>query len=404
MNPATRFRFTTRAIEQLRPASGDVKAIEYTDTEIPGFKLAVTKTGRKTFSLRYTFRDQKRAARIGEFPATSLAQARSIALEMRGLLDRGIDPQENRDREKGSPTLAAFAEEYLTYAKQHLRSWKATEGRLRLHIVPRFGRKRLCDLTRREIELYIASVRQSHTPATANRFLCVISSLYRQAIAWEQADSNPCAGIPRAKENNQRQRFLSPDEIGRLLVALDNAPNPIAAASLKFLLLSGLRRQEALSMRWEHVDFERRVAFIPHTKTGRSRYLQLNQAACEILERLDTRDKSPWVFASTRDPAKPIDDPRKTFWRALKAAGIEDHIRIHDLRHTFASIAVNSGQSLYAVQGLLSHSSPQMTQRYAHLASSSLREASQAVADVVVRARAAAATTDEAQRSTQTSA
>lgn len=395
MTQATRFRFSTRVIEQLKPCPADAgaKAIEYTDTEIPGFKLAVSKTGRKTFSLRYTFRDAKRAARIGEFPGTSLAAARIVAQEMRGLLDRGIDPQESRDREKTSPTLANFAEEYLKYAKQHKRSWKDDESKLRLHIIPRFGRKRLCDLTRRDVELFIGEVRQSHKPSTANRFLCVISTIYRRAMAWEQTDRNPCTGIQRFRENNQRQRFLSPEEIGRMLVAMESDPNKVAVAALRFLLLTGVRRQEALKARWEHVDLERRVLFLPHTKAGRARYVQLNQAAVEILTEIGTRELSTWVFPSSKDASKPLNDPRRTLWRALATAGITDHVRVHDLRHTFASLAVNSGQSLFAVQGLLSHSSPNMTQRYAHLASATLRDASQAVADVVTRAHADATAT-----------
>lgn len=390
MTQTTRFRFTTRAIEQLKPCPADsnAKAIEYTDTDIPGFKLAVTKAGRKTFSLRYSFREQKRAARIGEFPGISLAEARTIAQEMRALLDRGIDPQEQRDRERASPSFEQFAESYLEYSRQHKRSWKDDESKLRLHLLPRWSRKRICDLSRREVEVFIGEIRQSHAAATANRFLCLISSMYRRAIAWELVERNPCAGVQRFKENNQKQRFLSPEEVGRMLVAMDKDPNQVAVSALRFLLLTGMRRQEALRLRWQDVNLEGRICFIPHTKAGRARYVQLNDSAFELLRDMPTRDVSEWVFASARNPTQPINDPRKTFWRVLAAAGIQDHIRIHDLRHTFASICIGDGrQTLFMAQNLLSHSDPKMTMRYAHISNSGLRDASQAVADVVTRAR-----------------
>lgn len=391
----TRFRFTVRAIEQLPPCRTDApgRAAEYTDTDIPGFKLAVGKSGRKTFWLRYVFREQKRAARIGEFPGTSLADARKIALEMRGQLDRGIDPQEARDRDKGSPTLAAFANDYLdNHAKQHKRSWRDDESKLRLHVIPYFGaNRRLCDIQRRDIERFINAVRQAHTPATANRFLSVLSAMFRRAVAWQLVERNPCSGIPRFKESIQAQRFLSPPEVGRLMVALDaDTESPMAVAVLRFLLLTGCRRNEALHARWEHVDLDRRVWFVPHTKAGRSRYAQLNDATVALLQALPSRASSGWVFPSPRDPMRPIVDPRKAFARALKAAGIAGHVRLHDLRHTHAALAVNAGQSLYAVQHLLHHANPQTTMRYAHIANSTLAAASQAVSNVVVQAHAEA--------------
>ena len=388
-----RFKFTLRSIEQLPPCPADAaaKADEYSDTDIPGFKIAVGKTGRKIFWLRYVFREQKRAARIGEFPATGLGEARKLALEMRGQLDRGLDPQEARDRDKGSPTLAAFAADYLEgHAKQHKRDWRGDESKLRLHILPYFGpTRRLCDIQRRDIERFTGAVRQSHTPATANRFLATLSAMFRRAIAWQVLADNPCRGIPRFKENGQVQRFLSPEEVGRLLVAMEKDPNQVAMAALRFLLLTGCRRSEGLKARWVHVDLERRVWFVPHTKAGRSRYVQLNEATIALLAGLPSRATSEWLFPSA-DPRRSLVDPRKAFTRVLAAAGIEGHVRIHDIRHTHASLAVNAGQSLYTVQHLLHHANPQTTMRYAHIANSTLAAASQAVSNIVMHAHAEA--------------
>ncbi|NMG32531.1 tyrosine-type recombinase/integrase [Aromatoleum evansii] len=389
MSRPTRFKFTTRAIEQLPacPATLSAKALEFSDTEVAGFKVCVSKAGRKTFLLRYTYREMKRAVRIGEFPATSLVDARKIALEMRAQLDRDIDPQSGRDRDRASPLFSAFVAEYLAYARAHKRSWKDDVGRLRT-ILPRFGGHRLSEISRREIELFLMDVRKTHTPATTNRYLSLLSAIFKRAVLVECLERNPCAGVQRLTENNLRQRFLSNDEIGRLLTAMKLAPPEvrIAVAALKFLLLTGVRRREALHARWEHVDFERRVLFVPHSKSGRSKYVQLNDAAIALLADLPSRAGNGWIFPSRRDASKPLCDPRKTFWTLLDAAGISDRPRLHDLRHTFCSLAINAGQTLYVVQGLVGHASPQTTMRYAHIANGTLREASQAVADAVAKA------------------
>lgn len=147
------------------------------------------------------------------------------------------------------------------------------------------------------------------------------------------------------------------------------------------MLLTGTRRQEALSTLWSDVDLDSGQWWLPKTKSGRGRYVVLNEQAKELLAAQPSRGASPWVFLG-RDGDKPLHNPREAFTRILEAAGVE-HVRIHDLPHSFASLAVGNGASLSEVQGLLGHSSPQMTQRYAHLADSGLRRASQSVASAI---------------------
>lgn len=403
MTQKKKFAFTNRTIQSLPAHDADSasKSAEYTDTTVVGLKLIVGKNGSKKFAFRFQLvGGTKRYAPIGTFPAIEVAEARRLALEMRAVVDRGGDPLEQRDRLKAMPTFGEFVRnEYLPYAEQAKKSARNDESKVRLHLEPKFGSRRLCDIGPRDIQLHHAAMRQSHTAATANRHLALLSAIFRKGVEWGRVDRNPAAGIKPFKESSQQQRFLRVDEITRIFEAMEAEPNKTAVAALKLLLLTGTRREEALQARWENVDLEAKQWWLPMTKSGRGRYVTLSEAARDLLASLPSRGRSTWVFPG-RDGDKPLQNPRKAFCRVLAAAEVE-HLRIHDLRHSFASLAVNAGATLYEVQGLLGHSSAQMTQRYAHLADSGLRRASQAVADVVA---AAVRNGTEGERSTTTEA
>ncbi|MUT70828.1 tyrosine-type recombinase/integrase [Stutzerimonas frequens] len=383
-----KFVFTDRLIKQLpsHDPSSASKSAEYSDATVIGLRAVVGVNGNKSFSFRYQLvGGRKRCARIGTFPAITVSEARKIALEMRAVVDRGDDPQDRVDRMKAMPTFAEFWDnEYAPYAIQAKKSFRNDESKVRIHLKPRFGSLRLCDIGVRDVQLHHAAMKASHTAATANRHLALLSAIFRKAVEWERIDKNPAAGIKPFREVNQHQRFLTSDEIARIFQAMDGEANKTAVAALKLLLLTGTRREEALQARWEHVDLDAGQWWLPITKAGRGRYVALSGEAKDLLAALPSRGHSPWVFPG-RDGDKPLNNPRKAFGRILESAGVE-HLRIHDLRHSFASLAVNAGATLYQVQGLLGHSSAQMTQRYAHLADNGLRDASQAVAKVVMDA------------------
>jgi integrase len=383
----TRFKFTQKLIDQLPPPPPEAKAkaIEYTDTEVVGLKLEVSKSGRKFYYFRYTFNGQKRGMKIGEHGAITVVEARKQALELRGQVNRGIDPQEEKTARRAVPTFQEFAQtEYLPYARQHKRSANGDESKIRLHLVPKFGRRKLDEITTRDIQLYHAEIKTSHCAATANRHLSLLSKLFKLAMQWERIAKNPCSGVKKFKENNQRERFLSQDEIQRMFKAMADEPNRVAVAALKFLLLTGLRKEEGLQAKWEHVDLERGTLYLPHTKSGKSRHVVLNPEALSLLQQQERLPENPYVFPG-KVKGQALNNPTKAFKRILEAAGIEN-LRIHDLRHSFASLAVNAGATLYQVQHLLGHASAQTTQRYAHLTDGALRQASGAVAALVQEA------------------
>ncbi|MFS0756506.1 tyrosine-type recombinase/integrase [Noviherbaspirillum sp. 1P10PC] len=383
-----KFRFTNRALSQLQAHATDSpsRSAEYSDAEVIGLRVLVNKQGRKYFYFRFVFEGQKRAAKLGEFPALEVAEARTLALEMRAKVDRGINPQESDSSAGPSLTFEAFGKnEYMPFARQTKRSAHDDECRLRVQIYPRFGTQKMSDIQTREIQQFHADMKESHCAATANRHLSLISRMYKLAVQWGRVERNPCIGISKFKENNQRQRFLTPEEIQRMYKAMESEPNRTAVAALKFLLLTGARREEALKARWENVDLDNGVWFLPQTKSGRGRYVQLNSEAQALLRALPRDDGSAWLFPSKHDSAKPIYSPRDAFDRVLTAAGIE-HLRLHDLRHTYASLAINAGVSLSVIQGLLHHQSPVQTMRYSHLMNSTLRSATESIAEAVSKA------------------
>ena len=354
-----------------------------------GLKLLVSKSGRKFFYFRYRFGDKKRALKLGEFGAMSVVEARKRALACRYQLDQERDPQADTAVTQRRPTFAEFAlKEYLPYAQQHKRSVAADASKLRCHLLAYFGEHPLDAITVRDIQRYQAAIKASHCAATANRHLSLLSALFKRAVQWGTLTNNPCHGVQAFKENNRRHRYLSDAEIQRLFQAMETEPNRVIVAALKFLLLTGVRREEALQAQWSQVDLEQGWLFLPQTKSGTARHVALNPAALALLKEQPRVDGNPYVFPG-RLSGQCLRNPIKGFKRLLTVAGIEN-LRLHDLRHSFASLAVNAGATLYQVQHLLGHASAQTTQRYAHLSTEVLREASEGVAarvDQAIRPR-----------------
>lgn len=383
-------KLTNRAIEALSgPAPGaSAKSKEVSDSEVTGLRIICSAGAarRKFFYFHYTIHGQRKKAKIGEFPAIGIQEARQQALEWRAAVDRGVDPMDQRDRVRQMPTVTHYAtDEYLPYAKQHKVSWDMDESKLRLHILPKFGTRRLCDITTRDVQMYIAQIKTSHSPATANRHLALLSKMFKMAMTWERIDRNPCVGVAKFREPQGRTETLSPDDLQKMLKAMESETNVQAVAALKLLLLTGTRREEALQARWEDIDLDKALWFLPKTKNGKTRHVMLNTEAVELLRGHVRLPGIPWVFPG-RDPARPLNNPRKAFTRILKAAGLP-YLRVHSLRHLFASFAVSSGVSLFQVQHLLGHASPSTTQRYAHLANDVLRQASASVSSIFSQAK-----------------
>ena len=383
----TRALFTKKWIEQLPPNPIDAvsKEKEYSDTQVVGLKLLVNKEGRRFFYMRYTINKRKRGIKLGEYGPMTLIEARSRCNELKASINNGDDPQETKQKLQAIPLFSDFvSEHYMPHAIASKRSFKADESKLRLHLIPLLGNRRIDQITNQQLQCYHDQLKTSHSPATANRHLALLHAMFKRAIQWGFLEKNPATGIRKHQENNEIHRYLSDDEIMRFIEALKTEENQVAVAAFKLLLFTGVRRQEALDALWENVDLQKRVWFLPTSKSGKSRHVILNPMAVELLQKQPRLPNNPFIFPGKIE-GKQINNPVKAFKRVLKVAGIID-FRIHDLRHTHASIAINNGASLYEVQHLLGHSQAVTTARYAHLADDTLRKVSDSISSSILNA------------------
>ena len=240
----------------------------------------------------------------------------------------GEDPIEQKRIARAVPTFAEFIDQqYLPFIRTYKKSWGTDLSLLKNHLLPRFGTRYLDEISRIDIVGMHAARRASGAaPGSANRLLILMRYCYNLAIRWEVPGikANPCAGVPLLEVNNKKERYLSQEEAKRLYEAVCESQNPMLRYVVPMLILSGARKREVLDAKWEDFDLERRIWRIPTTK-----------------------------------------------------AGLAD-VRMHDLRHSFASLLINSGRSLYEVQKLLGNTQVKTTQRYAHLAPETLLAASNA--------------------------
>ena len=354
--------------------------IDHYDERMPGLLLKVLPSGRKTYYIRYKNPKKINCQRkIGNAEILSLSQARALARRKLAEIAMGEDPFKDAPVNL-SPTLEAFAKnDYIPYVKTYKKSWEMDISRIRNHLLPYFGTMCMKDIEKRDVVQLINDQLPDYKPGSINRVIILLRYMFNLAIKWEIEGvfRNPTAGIPLLKENNQVERFLSAEEAKALLIAIKASKNPMLQHIVSMLILTGARKREVLDAKWEDFDMERTSWRIPNTKAGKARIVPLSDTAAALLTKLRKKKRSPYAFANpiTLKPYKSI---YYSWHTARKEAGLDD-VRIHDLRHSFASFLVNAGRSLYEVQTLLGHTQIKTTQRYAHLSTTSLRAASNEV-------------------------
>lgn len=384
-------RLTDRTVRELAsPASGN--RVIY-DPEMPGFGIRLTAGGARSFILNYRTAGRERRLTIGSVPAWNVAAARKRAAALRQQIDRGEDPLAIRDEIRTGSTVAdlwaVFAADHLGQRRPSTQAEYSRQAKQQ--ILPRFGRLRVASITREDIAGLHREIAREH-PYAANRVLALLSVLFNLAIEKKLRPDNPCARISKAPEE-KRETFLKPDEIGRLVEALDKHPEKISAAAIKLMLLTGCRRGEALHATWGEFDLAAGIWSKPrtHTKQKKPHRIPISAAAVAVLREMEAEAErrrrdgilTPYVFVSSKKPAEGLLEVRRTWASACNAAGLHG-VRLHDLRHSFASALVSGGVGLPTIGAMLGHSQPRTTARYSHVYDDTLRKAAERVGAMVV--------------------
>lgn len=392
-----RRRITKRTVDAMQPGPG---TWFLRDADLPGFGVRITPAGVKTYIFEWKRGARSRRQSIGRHGAPWTPDAaRREALRLRAEVAAGRDPAEARVAERKAPTVAELAERFVAeHAEPKCRVTTATEYRriLRLWIIPHLGRLRVADVTRTDIARLHHAMRDR--PYQANQARAVLSRMFTLAERWGLRPdvSNPCRHVERFREH-KRERYLSPAELARLGEVLRWAeregattlkPAPYAVEAIRLLLLTGCRRNEVLKLRWEDVDLAALRIRIPDSKSG-PKTIPLTAPAAEVLARLPRVEGCPFVLPG-RAGAGHLIGLRPSWVAIREAAGIPD-VRIHDLRHSFASVAAGGGESLLLIGRLLGHRLPATTARYAHLADDPQKAAAERIAGSIASHLAGAA-------------
>ena len=369
-------KITKRNVESIVPNQRDAFLW---DTKIPGFGVKVTPVGKRIYVLQYSVGGRTRRCTIGKHGVDVTAdEARREAQRLRGLVADGHDPADEHAAIQTVPTLAVFAERYLAEhaaVKKKASSAAEDQRNLRKHVLPALGRRKVTEITRNDVSRLHAAMKAK--PGAANRCLALLSKMFNLAEKWgyRPDGTNPTRHVEKFPER-KIERFLSEAELARLGEVLDGAEqsgeHPSVIAAIRLLVFTGCRRNEILTLEWKHVDFDRGCLWLADSKTG-AKMVPLGAAAIELLTGLSRIEGNPYVLPGAVPGSHYV--ALEKAWRRLRGrAGLVD-VRLHDLRHSFASMGAGAGESLVLIGALLGHSNPATTARYAHLSSDPLKAA-----------------------------
>ena len=360
-------RVSKRTVDGL--AVKDKDAV-FWDRNLSGFGVRVYPSGRKVYIVQSRGPGGLARVTLGRHGKLSADEARKKAVRVIDRIKQGEDPLPPAP--KPPLTVADLAKRYMAaHVAVNCNDHTANiyRGSLENHILPALGAKPVAAVGRTEAAALHYGLRD--TPRAANRALMVLSKMLSLAEAWGLAPvgSNPCRFVSRYKEG-KRERFLTEDEyrrVGRELCALEarGERSARAAAALRLLMLTGCRLMEVLTLRWDDVDWRAGELRLRDAKTG-ARLVPLTPTAATVLKGIACVPGNPWVFPGGK-PGSHLIHLRPSWHRVRKRAGVED-VRIHDLRHSFASRALALGEGLTMIGRLLGHTDMGSTARYAHLA------------------------------------
>jgi integrase len=362
------------------------------DEKLTGFGLKVTPAGRKVYLFQYRVGGRTRRVTIGQHGPWTPTRARAKAKSLSGDVAAGRDPAASRDKSKADRSLGElFAQFMAEHVETKLRASTANGYKrlARLFVLPQLGRRKVGELQRADVAKVHHAMRE--TPFQANRTVALLGKFFTwtEKRGLRPDGSNPCRHVEKYREA-RRERFLSQAEMARLGDALRHVEteqrfSPWAIAAIRLLAFTGARRGEIISLRWEHVSQERACLMLPESKTG-SKTILLNPPALAILQAIPRIEGNPYVICGERQ-GRHISNIEHPWQRIRALAGLDD-VRLHDLRHSFASVGAAGNTSLIIIGKLLGHTQPQTTQRYSHLGDDPVRAASDTIGQRIAAAMA----------------
>ncbi len=382
---------TTAFLSSLVVPAGKSR-IECCDETVRGLIVECRSTPQSvpTFYLRFKRNGKTAYDRLGSIQELTLPQARKLATLRKAehASESKLAPEVKVAQ--GEITLDDFMRDhYMPHAKNQKRSWLRDDQLFRLRIGPKFGHLPLKNITRYEVQKFHNDlVKEGLSPASADHHVKLMRRVLNVAIQWDMLEKNVLKNIPLLMVDNQVENYLKEDQLVRLVEVLRSDENRPVCHILMFLLSTGSRLNETIQAKWSQVDTENGVWRIPasNSKSKRTRSVPLNDSALWVLEQARMQGNFEHIFANPAT-GKPFVTITRVWYRIRKQVGIS-HLRIHDLRHSFASLLVSGGRSLYEVQQILGHSDPKVTMRYAHLSTKALQEAASSASVLVPKQEA----------------
>jgi integrase len=375
--------------------SGDAKKNErfiVWDDDVRGFGVRVYPSGKKVFIYSYRFEGRKQLKTLGTYGELTVDAARKKCLkdDVAGLLD-GKNPLAEKKKAAMGDTIRQLCDLYIDRHAAQKKTGDEDERRIKAHILPAWSAHKIKAITRQDVIALHSKIgkniyRGKRTIYEANRVLSLLSKLFSFAIQMEMLDAghpNPAIGVARFTEES-RDRFVSSEELPKLIEAIDQESNQYARYALWLYLLTGTRKEELLTAKWSDIDFNRNELRLADTKNGKPHYLPLSDAAISILEQIPRAEDNPYIIVG-KNPGSHLVNIDKPWQRIRKAAGVED-VHIHDLRRTVGSWLAQAGNSLHLIGRVLNHSNTSTTAIYSRFGQDNVRAALDRHGDQILQA------------------
>ncbi len=344
------------------------------DDEVPGFGVRLYSTGKKSFVLSYRDNKRKSIMTIGSCSVLTLDRARKDAREKLVGLNNGINPLQERQQERQGKLVKDLCAAYIERHAANKKSGRDDITRINRFIIPEWGNLIATNIKRADVAA-LHSKLGKHGQYQANRVYSLISKMFNLARVWgfvPEEHVNPCFGIEKFKEE-KRDRFVSHEEFPKLAEAINKELNPHVIAAIWLYLLTGVRKDELLSLKWSDINLERKELKLTDTKNGKAHYLPLSNAAIEILNQTPRLEDNSYVIVGL-NPGCHLVNIDKPWQRIRRGAGLED-VRLHDLRRTVGSWLAQSGNSLHLIGKVLNHSNQSTTAIYSRFGQDNVRDA-----------------------------